>query len=931
MPHDLNGKRVVLIDGSGYVFRAFYALPPMTRADGTPVNAVYGFCTMMMKLLKETPADYLAVVFDAARKTFRQDIFPEYKANRREVPPELIPQFPLLREAVGAFNIAAVELEGYEADDLLATYARLAEKAGAAVTVVSADKDLMQLVRPNVTLFDPMKHRVVDVPQVVEKFGVPPDKVVDVQSLAGDPTDNVPGVSGIGVKTAALLINEFGSLDALLARAGEIKQPKRRETLLAEKERAEISRKLVTLNDKSPVTVPLDDFAVRPVDEEKLAAFFTAQSFKSLSGKRPAPQTARPQTPEIAGFPAKTPSLPERRPSETAVTVVEAVDELKEVLKRAKTAGTLAIHAETNDFSETTSTPAGIAFSFEEGRAFYVPVGADEGTVQADLFAPAPSSQKAGLPPAAVASVFAGVFGDPEILKVAHDVKRMAHLMSNLSGKNVFPAPCDDTAVMVYASDGTSQSRDLIAAAALTGVDIPLPETVLGKGQKKTGFDDLPVETAARWAGKKADAVLRLHHFLKQRLIFEKNVTVYECFDRPLIPVLFDMERAGIRVDTAELKRLSAFFGARIAELEQKIHAEAGEEFNINSPAQLAVVLFDKLGLESADKTAKTKARSTDAAVLQELADNGSVIADLVLQWRRFAKLKSTYADALPVQADKKTCRIHTEFLQTNTSTGRLASNAPNLQNIPVRTEEGRAIRKAFVAPDGFVLLSADYSQVELRLMAHLADVKALKQAFADGADIHAATASHMFGVPVDGMDPMIRRRAKAINFGIIYGISAFGLANQLGISRSEAKEYIDAYFARYPEIKAYMNDTIAFARKHGYVETPFGRKCFTENILDKNAARRAFAERAAVNAPVQGGAADILKKAMIRLPDVLKNQGLSARLLLQVHDELILEVPEDQIEETERIVKDVMENTTVLSVPLTVDTGTGKNWQEAH
>lgn len=923
-------KKAVLIDGSGYIFRAFYALPPMGRDDGTPVNAVYGFCNMLMKLIKEMPADYLAVVFDAARVTFRQTIYPAYKATRRETPEALIPQFPILRQAVEAFDVAQVEMEGYEADDLLSTYARLAHERDIEVTIVSSDKDLMQMVGSGVTIFDPMKQRVVDIEQVLEKFGVTPDKVVDVQSLAGDSTDNVPGVSGIGLKTAAQLINEYGTLENLLANAENIKQPKRREALIKDADMARLSKKLVTLDAFAPVEVPLDAFAVKVPDSEKIKKFLEKQTFKSLLSKLPNWITARAET--MPNLPR--PALPEIREVKKEYTLIQTPDVLQKWVDDAIKKGVVAVDTETDSLSQTRARIVGFSLCCEEGKACYVPLRHKGKAKQGELFGGAEDSVEEikQLSVSEALDILKPLLTDKSVLKVGHNVKYDWHVFANEYGDGLDITPIEDTMVLSYDLDGAAHGHGMDELAELfLDYQTIRYEDVCGKGKLKISFDRVELQPACDYAAEDADITLRLYHYLKRRLLNERMVGIYELFDRPTVPVLFNMERAGIKVCDKELQKLSDSFGARIKDLEKRIFELAGEEFNLNSPGQMGKILFDKMGLKGSTKNAKTGSWSTEAAVLETLVDEGVEIAAKILEWRQYSKLKSTYSDALQEQINPRTGRVHTNFMQTVTSTGRLSSNDPNLQNIPVRSEEGREIRRAFIAEKGKVLLSADYSQIELRLMAHVANVEGLKDAFARGADIHAATASKMFHIPVEGMDPMVRRRAKAINFGIIYGISAFGLARQLGTSRTEAQEYINAYFDRYPEIKTFMEDTVSFARSNGYVMTPFGRKCSVGNLNDRNAARRAFAERAAVNAPIQGGAADIIKKAMLRLPDALTEAGLTGKMLLQVHDELVLEIPESEIEKTTAVVKDIMENVFKLSVPLIAEVGTGMNWAEAH
>ena len=931
MTGTLKDKKVVLIDGSGYIYRAFYALPPMTRSDGVPVNAVYGFCTMLMKLIKEMSADYLAVMFDTSRQTFRMDIFPDYKGTRKETPQELIPQFPLLRQAVDAFSIAQAEMDGFEADDLLATYARLAHEEGAEVTIVSADKDLMQLVGSGVTIYDPMKQRIVEEQQVMEKFGVTPDKVVDVQALAGDTSDNVPGVRGIGIKTAAALINEYGSLENLLKNVASIKQNKRREVLTEDAEAAKMSKKLVTLNAFVPVEKSLSDFVLTPPQTEKARAFFTEMGFKSLMTKLDAFLSSFSEIKSKSAPVVTEPVLPVVPKIEKHYTLIQDAKELSRQLSIAEGKGLLAIDTETDCVSATQAKLVGFSFCYEEGKAFYVPLRHKSLHPQTDLFGNEEYEEPKQVPVKEALALLKPVLENPGILKIGHNIKYDWHVFANEYG-SLSLSPVDDTMVLSYDLDGASHLHNMDDLAALfLDYETVKYNDVCGTGRTKITFDKVDLQTALNYAAEDADITLRLWRFFKERLANEKLVSLYERFDRPFIPVLYEMERNGIKVCIEELKKLSAAFGEKLMIQEKKICDLANETFNVNSPAQLGKILFEKLGLPKGVKSKKTGAWGTDAAVLEELADDGVQIAREVLEYRQFAKLKSTYTDALQEQINPKTKRVHTNFMQTVASTGRLSSSDPNLQNIPIRQEEGRAIRRAFIAEKGKMLLSADYSQIELRLMAHVAGVRALKDAFAQGADIHAATASQIFGVPVEGMDPMIRRRAKAINFGIIYGISAFGLAKQLGIERKEAQDYINAYFAKYPEIRTYMEETISFARRAGYVMTPFGRKCSVGNMNDKNAARRQFAERSAINAPIQGGAADIIKKAMLQVTPALRENGLSANLLLQVHDELILEMPENEAEATAKVVKDVMENVISLSVPLIAEVGIADNWADAH
>ena len=933
-------RHLVLIDGSGFIFRAFHALPPMSRGDGTPVNAVYGFTTMLLKLLADSDADHLAVVFDSSRATFRREIYPAYKAHRPPPPEELVPQFALVRDAVAACDVAGIELDGFEADDLIATYARLGREAGARVTVVSSDKDLMQLVGPQVAMLDPIKNRAIDAEAVREKFGVGPDRVVDVQALCGDATDNVPGVPGIGIKTAAQLIGEYGDLDSLLARAGEIRQPKRRQTLLDNAEMARLSRELVRLRDDAPPPLPLSGLAVRPLDPARLGAFLTEQGFRSLLGRierdgappprAPAPRPAAPPADAIhAAAPdaAATAVLPRDK-----YRLVTDLAELDQWIARATEAGVIGFDTETDSLDAVRATLVGVSLAVAPGEACYIPLrhspAAEQGSLDLGGEA-APAAAGPTLPPAdQILARLAPLLADASVLKVGHNIK---YDMQVLAGLGLDVTPLDDTMLLSYVLDGASHGHGLDELAQRHLGHTPIPyAAVCGSGKKQITFDRVPLDQARDYAAEDADVTLRLHALLKPRLLAERMSTVYETLERPLVPVIVAMERAGIKVDRAALAALSEDFAQRLTTLEAQVIAlNDGEAFNLASPQQLGKVLFERLGLPGGKKT-KTGQWATRADILEELAPLHDLPARL-LDWRQLAKLKSTYSDALVAQINPTTGRVHTSFSLAATTTGRLSSSDPNLQNIPIRSEEGRKIRRAFVAEPGHLLVSADYSQIELRLVAHVAGIEALQAAFASGADIHATTAAEIFGVAPDQVDGALRRRAKAINFGIIYGISAFGLAHQLGIPQGEARAYIEAYFRRYPEIPAYMERTKAEARDQGFVRTPLGRKVFTPGIHDKNAAARAFAERAAINGPIQGGAADIIKLAMVRLPAALDAANLKARLLLQVHDELVLEAPEAEAEATCGAVRAVMENAVSLSVPLLVEAKAAASWGEAH
>lgn len=920
-------KHVYLVDGSGFIFRAFHALPPMSRADGTPTNAVFGFTKMLMKLMEDTEADFIAVVFDRARATFRNDIYPEYKAHRPPPPEELIPQFALVREATRALNVACVDMEGFEADDLIATYTREARAEGAEVTIVSSDKDLMQLVGAGVTMFDAMKSRVIGPEQVVDKFGVGPEKVVDVQALAGDSSDNVPGVQGIGVKTAAQLITEYGDLETLLSRAEEIKQPKRRQSLIEQAEMARISQKLVTLRDDVPITEELATFRKAAPDPEVLLTFVQEQGFKSLVST--ISSRTGVQAP-AAGVASGGETAPAAQGPE--YVLVQDTDALKVWVEEAYGAGVVAFDTETTSLNAMQAALVGCSLAVEPGRACYVPLGhvspAPQGTLDLGEGGDGPEDRPPQIPLDEAIAILKPLLEDSSVLKVGQNIKYDMQILAR-HGVNVWPI--DDTMLLSYVVDGGlhGHGMDELARDFLGHETIKFKE-VAGSGKSQVTFDKVPLDKALDYAAEDAEVTLRLHQVFKPRLVEDRLVTIYETLERPLVPVLQDMERTGIKVDAGVLNGLSSDFAARMGDLEGDIHGLAGRQFNIGSPKQLGEILFDEMALPGGKK-GKTGAYATGADVLEKLAAEGHELPKRVLDWRQLSKLKSTYTDALLGQINPDTGRVHTTYSQAVTTTGRLSSSDPNLQNIPIRTEEGRKIRRAFIPETGHKLVSADYSQIELRLLAHVAGIDALKEAFHAGMDIHALTASQVFGIPVEGMDPMVRRRAKAINFGIIYGISGFGLGRQLDIPTSEAKAYIDAYFEKYPGIRAYMDRTKEQAREQGFVMTPFGRKCHVRGINEKNPNMRGFAERAAINAPIQGGAADIIKRAMIRLPGALTSAGLTARMLLQVHDELVFEVPEDEVEATAGLVSDVMSKAATLSVPLVVDAGVGKNWDEAH
>jgi DNA polymerase-1 len=992
------GDHVFLVDGSGYIFRAYHALPPLTRkSDGLQVNAVLGFCNMLWKLLADMPKDdkptHLAVVFDKSEKTFRTEMYPEYKAHRPDLPEDLRPQFPLIRDAVRAFEIPCLEQAGFEADDLIATYARLATEAGATATIVSSDKDLMQLVGNGVTMYDTMKDKRIGPAEVMEKFGVGPDKVIEVQALIGDSSDNVPGVPGIGVKTAAQLIGEYGDLETLLKRAGEIKQDKRRQTLIDNAEIARISKKLVTLDQNVPLDVPVDQLAVHEPDYKNLIAFLKAMEFTTIT-RRVADKSGIDASKIEADQNRATGTLPlpsplggeggERsEPGEGAMTslqppltrpaapgdlssqgrgkeeltpislaaaraerarnakidrsqyeCVRTLPRLKEWIARATDLGVVAVDTETTSLDPMTAELCGFSLSVAPNEACYVPLGHRDGGSAGgtDLFAPESKLSAGQIPEADALKALKPLLENRSVLKVAQNMKFDWLVFAQ---RGIETDGYDDTMLISYVLDAgkNGHGMDDLAKRWLNHDTIHFAE-VAGSGKAQVSFDNIAIDKASEYAAEDADVTLRLWSALKPRLAAEGVTTVYETLERAMPEVLARMERRGISIDRQVLSRLSGEFAQKQAGLEEEIKELAGEPLNPGSPKQLGDILFGKMALPGGTKT-KTGQWSTGARELEELAEQGHALPRKILDWRQVSKLRSTYTEALPNHVNPTTQRVHTSYALAATSTGRLSSSEPNLQNIPIRTEEGRKIRKAFVAAPGMKLVSADYSQIELRLLSEVAEVPTLRQAFKDGVDIHAMTASEMFGVPVKDMPSDIRRRAKAINFGIIYGISAFGLANQLGIERSEAGDYIKKYFERFPGIRAYMDETRDFCREHGYVLTLFGRKCHYPDIKASNGSIRAFNERAAINARLQGSAADIIRRAMIRMEPELNAAKLRAQMLLQVHDELIFEVPENEVKDTIVIVKDVMESAphpaVSLHVPLQVDARAADNWDEAH
>ena len=930
------GSHLHLIDGSGFIFRAYHALPPLTRkSDGLPIGAVAGFSNMVWKMLQETKGSdaptHVAVVFDKSEVTFRNELYPDYKQNRPPAPDDLVPQFRLIRDATRAFNLPCIEMAGFEADDIIATYATQAAAAGGRVTIISADKDLMQLVAPGIVMFDTLKNKPIGRDEVMEKFGVGPERVIDVQALAGDSIDNVPGAPGIGIKTAAQLIAEYGDLDTLLARAGEIRQPKRREVLVGHADRIRLSRDLVTLRRDVPLEEGLDALEVRDPEADTLLPWLAEMEFRGLASRVSAKLGVAAPTIEPVAEAQQGPATAfAREPAPVA-----PIDHAKYVLLRDEgalaafaariaDAGAVAIEVATGAADEMRAPLIGLGLAIGPGEAAYLPIAHVQG--QGGLF-DEPVVGQVRLE--AALAILGPLLEDAAVLKIGQNVKAGVKLFARLG---IRLAPIEDTMLLSYALHAGLHGHgiDYLAEAYLGHVPIQL-KSLTGGGRSARTFAQLSPEEAGRYAAEQAEVVWRLREALRPRLPFARVTRVYETMERPLVPVLGEMERAGIRVDRQALSRLSGDFAQRMAALEEEIYRLAGQRFNLGSPKQLGEVLFDQMGLGGGRK-GKTGAYTTGADVLEELAAQGHDLPARMLDWRLLSKLKSTYTDTLQDAINPETGRVHTSYQIAGAATGRLASTEPNLQNIPVRTEEGRRIREAFVAEPGNVLLSLDYSQIELRILAHVAKIDALSQAFHDGIDIHALTASQMFGVPVEGMPAMIRRQAKAINFGVIYGISAFGLANNLRIPREDAKRFIDTYFVRFPGIREYMDRTVAFAKEHGHVETLFGRRIHTPEI-NARGPHAGFASRAAINAPIQGSAADIIRRAMIRVPEAIA--PLPAKMLLQVHDELLFEVEEGAVEETVAAVRRVMEAAAMpavaLDVPLVVDAGRGATWAAAH
>lgn len=971
------GDRLILVDGSSFVFRAFFQSMNQDakynyRSDGLPTGALRMFCVKLLQFIREGAAGvkptHLGIVLDKSEGSFRKEIYPEYKGHRPDAPEDLKRQMPLMRDAVRAFGLIPLELERYEADDLIAAYAKQASEAGAEVLIVSADKDLMQLVGPKVRFFDfesgikgkpgYRPERNLDEAGVIERWGVKPDMIADVLALTGDTSDNVPGVPGIGPKTAVQLLEEYGDLETLLARASEIKQPKRRETLIENADKARLSKKLVLLDDAAPVPAPLEDLVLNELDAKKLVAFFKAMEFTTVTKRvaadygvdldavAPDPALARGAAAEEAAdqgaatAPGDEEASPERlvrqrlgeaqsaRIDRAAYETIRDEKALEDFAAAAREAGIVAFDTETNALDAARADLVGVSLALPDGRACYVPLQHRGGT---DLF-DGTGLVEGQMPMERALAILKPLLEDSGVLKIAHNAK---YDWLVLSRYGIEAAPVDDTMLISYVLDAGrgGHGMDDLAERHLGHATIKFGE-VAGTGKNAKTFDLVAIPEASAYAAEDADVTMRLWRVLKPRLAAERKTTVYETLERPLVPVIARMERRGILVDRQILSRLSADFAQTLARLEEEIQEDAGERFSVSSPKQIGDILFGKLGLPGAKKTPSGQ-WATPASLLEELAEQGHELPAKILEWRQQAKLKSTYTDALPQYMHPETGRVHTSFSLAATTTGRLSSSEPNLQNIPVRTASGRKIRSAFVAEKGSRIVSADYSQIELRILAHIADIPQLRKAFAEGIDIHAATASEMFGVPLSEMTSEYRRRAKTINFGIIYGISAFGLANRLGIGREEAGAYIKQYFERFPGIRDYMEETKAFCRENGYVSTIFGRACHYPAIRAGNANERMAVERQAINAPIQGSAADIIRRAMVRMEDALADAGLSARMLLQVHDELVFEVPEDEVDATLPVVTRVMREApspaVSLKVPLEVEARAAANWDEAH
>ena len=913
-----------LIDGSGYIFRAYYALPPLTRkSDGLPTGAVSGFCSMLFKLLEDSKSNqnkqkptHFAVIFDSARKTFRNEIYRDYKANRSEAPDDLAPQFEYIRKSVLAFNLPSVELANYEADDLIATYVDQILKKGANVTIVSSDKDLMQLFKKNVRIYDPMKNRFISDEDVQKKFGVDSSKVIDVQALAGDSSDNVPGVPGIGVKTAAELINKYGNLETLLKSANEIKQNKRRETIIENKDKALISKKLVTLKNDAPVDRPLTEFQLKEIDKEKLYNFLREMEFNRLLSSAISAYGEPKLTSEkdIVKTDEKQKAIDRKK-----YYLITNLDEIDSWIKEAEEAGEVAVDTETSSLDPHQADLIGISLSSKIGKACYIPVG---------------HKSKKNIDKDQTLKKLKPLLEDPSIKKIGQNIK-FDFIVLFKHGIKI--TSMEDTMLMSYVLDSgkNRHNMDTLSEIHLNHKPIPFKDLV-GTGKKEINFSFVDLEKAKDYAAEDADVTLRLYKKFNKSLKDEKMINIYETFEKPMIKILADMEIEGIKIDNDFLKTLSSKFGKKIEKIQREVYKISKKEFNIASPKQLGEILYNDLKISDLKKT-KKGSFATSASVLEDLAFKGHKFPQLVLDWRQISKLKNTYSDTLPEHINPKTKRIHTSFLLAATTTGRLASSDPNLQNIPIKSEDGKDIRKAFIAEKGLSLISADYNQIEMRILADLADVKELKKAFRNNEDIHSLTASQIFNIGINKVNEDQRRKAKAINFGIIYGISQYGLAKQINVSNQDAEEFLNAYFAKFPEIKLYMDKTIKFCRKSGYVNNIFGRKSHFININDKNYNVRNFQERAAINAPIQGSASEIMRLAMIRLDKRLKEQkNKKTKMLLQIHDELIFETSKEEVKRISKIIIEEMSSVVKsehhsFSIPLTVDLNIGDNWGELH
>ena len=912
-----------LVDGSGYIFRAYYALPPLTRkSDGLPVGAVSGFCNMLFKLLEDSKSNensekptHFAVIFDSARKNFRNDIYSEYKGNRSDAPDDLIPQFEFIRKSVLAFNLPSIELINYEADDLIATYVEQILSKGAKATIVSSDKDLMQLYRKNVRIYDPMKNKFINEEDVNNKFGVKPEKVVDVQALAGDSTDNVPGVPGIGVKTAAELINEYGNLENLLKNAKKIKQNKRRETLIENSDKAIISKKLVELKNDVPVKNSISEFELKQIDKKKLYNFLREMEFNRLLS------SAISKYGE-SEFENNEPNIKEKYSLEITnknYEIIKNEDELRKFLKNAEEIGEFSIDTETNSLDPHQASLVGISISSSIGYAFYIPLN---------------HLNTKNFDEKNILSIFKPYLEDKSIKKIGQNIK-FDYIIFYHRGIDI--NSMEDTMLMSYVLDAgkNRHNMDTLSEIHLDHKTIKFKD-IVGTGKKQINFSEVDLEVAKNYASEDADITYRLYKIFLKSLKSENLINIYEIFEKPLIKILAMMEINGIGLDKGFLKKLSSKFSNKIEQFEKKIYKISNKQFNIASTKQLGEIMYNELKISSLKKT-KKGSFATSASVLEDLAFKGHELPKLVLDWRQTSKLKNTYSDSLPEHLNSKTNRVHTSFLLAATTTGRLASSDPNLQNIPIKSEDGRDIRKAFISEKDKKLISADYNQIEMRILADLADVKALKKAFLNSEDIHSLTASQVFGVEIKKVNSEMRRKAKAINFGIIYGISQYGLAKQIGVSNNEAEEFLNSYFQKFPEIKEYMNSTIKFCRKSGYVQNIFGRKTHIIGINDKNFNVRNFQERAAINAPIQGSASEIMRLAMIRLNSELnlpKNQNL--KMLLQIHDELIFETNINDLKKSSKLISDIMMSVKnseqhSFSIPLLVDVNSGKNWGELH